>query len=81
MRVSVRLGEPYFRQAGVRQFDLELAAGATVAELMAAIEARFPALLEADVPPTVFIGDDVAPPDAPLADGSAATLVWAIAGG
>ena len=50
-------------------------------ELLAAIEQRFPALLQADIPPTVFLGEAVVEASAPLADGAAVTLVWAVAGG
>jgi len=81
MLVHVRLGEPYWRQAGARHLDLDLGHGATVQELLAAIEQRFPALLQGDIPPTVFLGEAVVETSAPLTDGAAVTLLWAVAGG
>ena len=81
MLVHVRLGEPYWRQAGAHRLDLNLGPEATVQELLAAIEQRFPTLLQADIPPTVFLGEAVVEASAPLTDGAAVTLVWAVAGG
>lgn len=81
MHLTVRLGEPYWRQAGLREADFDLSPGATVRDLLGAVEARFPSLLQGDVPPTVFIDDRVVENGEPLRDGAAATLVWAIAGG
>ncbi|HSR46509.1 MAG TPA: MoaD/ThiS family protein [Anaerolineales bacterium] len=81
MRVTVRLGEPYRRQAGVREIELEMPGEATVADLLAAIETRYEALLEGDVPPTVLLDDQIVDLAAPLRDGSEATLVWALSGG
>lgn len=81
MLIHVRLGEPYWREARARHLDLDLGPEATVQELLAAIELQFPALLQGDIPPTVFLGEAVVEASAPLTDGAAVTLVWAIAGG
>jgi molybdopterin converting factor small subunit len=81
MRVTVRLGEPYRRQAGAKEIELHLTGEATVGDMLAAVEARFPSLLDGDVPPTVFLDDQVVDRSAPLRDGAAATLVWALSGG
>lgn len=80
MRITVRMGEPYRRKAG-REVELELNGEATVADLLEAIEARFPGLLEGDVPPTVLLDERVVDPQEPLHHGAAPTLVWALSGG
>ena len=81
MLIHVRLGEPYWREAGEHRVDFDLGPQATVQQLLEAIEQRFPALLQADIPPTVFLGEAVVEASAPLADGAAVTLLWAVAGG
>lgn len=81
MHLTVRLGEPYRRQAGTREIEVDLPSGATVRDLLEAVEARFPALLEADSPPLVVVDDRMVEDAEPLHEGAAATLVWAISGG
>lgn len=85
MNITVKLGEPLWREAGTKEFPLELPAGSTVAELLSEVCEAYPALREylvgADVPPTVFVGDEMVEDDAPLTDGASAMLVWAVAGG
>lgn len=81
MRVTLRLGEPYWREVGARRLEFDLAAGTTVADLLQAVEGRFPDLLRGDLPPTIFLNDDLAGPKTPLAEASTVMLVWSAAGG
>jgi molybdopterin converting factor small subunit len=81
MLIHVRLGEPYWREVGQHRVDVDLGPEATVQELLAAIEQRFPTLLQADIPPTVLLGEAVVEASAHLTDGAAVTLLWAVAGG
>jgi len=85
MQVTVRLGEPFWRQANAREVTLELPAGATVRllleELARAYPALKPVLQDDDLPPTVFLGDELAGPDSPLSEGARPTLLWAMSGG
>ena len=85
MRIYIHLGEPLWRTAGVKELSLELAAPATVSSALAALEARLPALWsdleEGEIPPTVFLGEEIATPETPLTDGDRLLLVWALAGG
>jgi hypothetical protein len=59
MRVSVRLGEPLWRAVGERSVVVELAQPvATVAEVIAALEAAYPRFRAEWGPHTVDAGDD-----------------------
>ncbi len=83
MCVEVRLAEPFWRTAGVRRLTLELGDGSRVADVLAALGARYPALGRelAEDPPLVFVGDDEARAETRLAAGSTVHLVWPVAGG
>ncbi|HEX9675552.1 MAG TPA: MoaD/ThiS family protein [Anaerolineales bacterium] len=85
MRVTVRLGEPFWRQVSARELTLELPAGATVGLLLDELARSYPALKQAlqdeDLPTAVFLGDQLAGPESPLSEGAHPTLLWAMAGG
>lgn len=81
LRIEVRLGEPYWREIGRKSLEFELAPGASVANLLEAVERRYPELLRGDLPPTVFLDDELADPGTPLAKGARVSLLWAAAGG
>ncbi len=85
MNVTVRLGEPLWREVGARELTLDLPEASCVADLLAHLSQAFPSLrpwLSGDeVPPTIFLGDAVADPQTPLHEGSRPMLGWALAGG
>ena len=85
MNITVRLGEPLWRQVGVREIALELPEDTRVADLPVHLSRAFPALspwLEGEeVPPMIFLDDAVADPQSPLREGARPMLVWALAGG
>ena len=83
--VTVRLGEPLWRQVNAKQIVLTLPAGASVADMLSRLAEEHPALAEYlqsdELPPTVFLAGTVAAADTPLADGDEPMLMWAAAGG
>ena len=83
MNVHVRLAEPFWRTVGQRNLDVELAGGARVADLLAALLAQYPALAQefAEAVPLIFVDEDEATGETALADGRTIHLVWPIAGG
>jgi xanthine dehydrogenase iron-sulfur cluster and FAD-binding subunit A len=85
LKITVTLGEPFWRQIEAKEVTLELKAGATVADMIKALEKRFPALetflTQADLPPTVFLGDELANPETPLTEDAKPMLIWALSGG
>jgi molybdopterin converting factor small subunit len=85
MRITVRLGEPFWRRVGAKQVEVDLPTGATVGDLVTHLSEQYPALREAlqdsDLPPTVFLEDEIAEAQTPLSEGARPVLVWAMAGG
>ncbi|MBI3160188.1 MAG: MoaD/ThiS family protein [Chloroflexi bacterium] len=83
MLIHVRLAEPFWRAAGSRTLALELPAPATIADLLARLEADYPALkTEIELsPPLIFIGEMEAERTSSLAAGALVHLVWPLAGG
>ncbi len=85
MNVTVRLGAPLWRRVNTKEITLELSTGATVAELLSVLNEQHPAIADflnrSDVPPTLFLANELATPDTRLTDGAQLTLLWAIAGG
>ncbi len=83
MRITVRLAEPFWRHAGRRDLDLELAADARVADLLALLGGQYPALKKelAETQLHIFVGDSMADQVTRLAEGDCVHLVWPIGGG
>jgi molybdopterin converting factor small subunit len=85
MKITLRLGEPFWRTLGRREVELVLDNGATVADALAALTAAHPALIaelrDGDAEPSLFLEDEVAPPDSRLTDGARLYLVWPVSGG
>lgn len=89
MIVFVRLGEPFWRVVGERNLAVELPDGASVADLLAWLKRRYPALVGEmeEAPPQLMVDDDAVAGDdharmaVPLVDGASIYLLWPIAGG
>lgn len=85
MKIDVRLGEPFWRQIGEKQVSLELQTGDSIRDMINELVAQFPVLQEylnqAEVPPTVFLNDEIVQMDTSLHEGDCPTLMWAISGG
>jgi molybdopterin converting factor small subunit len=85
MKISLRLGEPFWRTVGQREIEVAVPDGATVADALAALAQIHPALASdlsnGEAQPTLFVGDEVASPDSPLANGAKVYLVWPVSGG
>jgi molybdopterin converting factor small subunit len=83
MRVYVRLAEPFWRAAGQRDLTLELENESRVAGLLARLLEAYPDLEREmyEAPPNIFVGEQEARPDTPLANGDRVYLVWPVAGG
>ena len=85
MKVTVRLGEPFWRTAGARTIELDLSDGATVADVLIALKQRHPALAAeldgAEAQPALFVNDDEAQPDSQVFDGATIFILWPVSGG
>lgn len=85
MIAEVRLGEPFWRAIGVREVRLTLCEGATVADALAALVERYPALARdlrgGEAAPALFVGDEMAAPESRLTDGAQLHIVWPVSGG
>ena len=85
MNVIVHLGEPFWRAAGQREVEVSLAPGACVADALTALINRYPALASdlsgREAHPAVFMGDEQAAPESPLAEGARLHIVWPVSGG
>jgi hypothetical protein len=85
MQISIRLGEPYWRQIDKKKVDLELPAGAQVKDMLRLLGEQYPALqtclTDEELPPTVFLGDGLVSETTQISDGDEPTVLWAIAGG
>lgn len=85
MRVTVRLGEPFWRQVSSKEVTVELPTDATVGVLLDELARTYPALKQAlqdeDLPTAVFVGDELASNETALSQDSRPTLLWAMAGG
>jgi molybdopterin converting factor small subunit len=85
MKIDVKLGEPFWRQIGQKAISIEIPRGGTVQDLINTLSSLYPDLRsylnEAEVPPTIFLNDDLADLDTQLHDGDCPTLIWAVSGG
>jgi len=85
VKITVRLGEPLWREVGARELTLDLPETSCVGDLLTHLALAFPSLnpwLGGDeIPPTVFLDEAVADSQTPLHDGARPMLAWALAGG
>ncbi len=83
MKIHVRLAEPFWRAVGERNLKIELADRSCVADLIALLEGRYPALQQEflEAVPMIFMGEDEAELETVLVDNGRLHFVWAIAGG
>ena len=85
MRVTVRLGEPFWRTINVRAVELSLPDGARVADALDALVARYPILVpdlrEGEARPAIFLDDEEALPGSLLTEGTTIHIVWPVSGG
>jgi molybdopterin converting factor subunit 1 len=79
IRVHVRLFASYREAAGTNRLDSSLAAGATVADLLAALAPRIPALQRA--PGMVAVNQTYVTPETALEDGDEVALIPPVSGG
>lgn len=85
MKIEVKLGEPFWRQVGKKHVTVEIQSGATVQDLIAILGKLYPDLQDflkqAEVPPTIFLDDEIVDYDTTLSEGDCPTLIWAVSGG
>lgn len=85
MKVTVHLGEPFWRAIGQRECVVGLHDHATVGEMVEALARRHPALgtelRGSDAAPAIFVDDESAPSDRQLSDGARIHIVWPASGG
>ncbi len=83
MLIRIRLAEPFWKHAGTRDLELDLAAGARVSDLLARLREDYPALAQEmdQSPPHIFIEEVEASPASFLTEGGRVHLVWPLAGG
>ena len=85
MKVTVRLGEPLWRQVGRREVEMDVPASTRVCDLLGEVATAYPALRPwldgSEVPPMVFLDEVVADPATLLREGARPMLTWALAGG
>ena len=85
MRVTVHLGEPLWRAVQQRFVELNLPAGALVADALEALTRCYPTLVgemeDQEVPWVCFVGDDQAERASPLSEGATLHVLWPLSGG
>ena len=81
MELNVRLFALYRERAGVREFPLELPAGAIVSDLTDAVRLRYPRLAPPDVKIVVAVNADYAEPEDVLNPGDDVCLIPPVSGG
>jgi|Deesub1362A_J573_1020465.scaffolds.fasta_scaffold00440_2 molybdopterin converting factor small subunit len=85
MRVTVSIGEPAWRKIGRKEVELEIPTGTTVGDMLGVLGQEYPDLRpflqDQELPPTVFVGEQVVDQARPLQAEDRLALVWALAGG
>ncbi|MBI3243043.1 MAG: MoaD/ThiS family protein [Chloroflexi bacterium] len=85
MKVTVRLGEPFWRAAGQREVVLILASAITVAQALEVLARQYPSLAaelnNGEIKPALFINDEAASPESLLTDEATMHIVWPASGG
>ena len=85
MKVTIRLGEPFWRAAGQREVIVAIERGATVAYALAVLAKRHPSLApelnNGEIQPALFVNDESARPESPVTEGATIHIVWPASGG
>jgi len=85
VRVTVRLGEPFWRTLGERETVVALRPEGTAREALAFLSRRCPALAvqwsEAETKPVLLLDGEVAEFDRRLTEGSTLHVLWPVSGG
>ena len=85
MKVTVHLGEPFWRTTGQREVVVSLTDRARVSDALAALIKRYPALAPdlsgREARPVIFLDDGEAALDSPLVEGAKLHVVWPVSGG
>ena len=85
MKVTVHLGEPFWRVINTHEVGLMLRDKATVSDACAALTRLYPAmqadLNSSEVQPLIFVNDDQADRSTPLIDGAKLYLLFPVSGG
>ena len=81
MQLSVRFFALYRERAGCGLASVEVAAGATVDDLVGAVRQRFPGLAPPEVQIVVAVNQEYAEPDTILREGDEICLIPPVSGG
>ena len=85
MKVTVHLGEPYWRSINAHEVGLMLRDGATVSDACNALTRLYPMLdsdlNHAEAQPVIFVDDAQANRSTPLIDGAKLYLLFPVSGG
>lgn len=81
MEITVRLFALYRERAGLNAFPVQLAQGATVADLTAEVLRQFPGLAPPQVQIVVAVNADYADPEVVLHPGDDVCLIPPVSGG
>jgi molybdopterin synthase catalytic subunit len=81
MRVTVKLFARLREIAGAGRLERELADGATVGDLLAALRAEFPRLADVTARTITSVNQEFATPDRPLRDGDEVAIFPPVSGG
>ncbi len=81
MRVTIKLFARLREIAGAGKLERELAEGATVGDLLAALRAEFPRLADVTARTITSVNQEFAPPDRPLRDGDEVAIFPPVSGG
>jgi molybdopterin converting factor subunit 1 len=81
MRITIKLFARLREIAGAGKLERELADGATVGDLLAALRAEFPRLAEVTARTITSVNQEFAPPDRPLRDGDEVAIFPPVSGG
>jgi hypothetical protein len=85
VKISVRLGEPYWRHIEAKRVSLELPEGSRVNDMLRVLGEQYPVLQpclnDAELAPTVFLGDALVSESTRISEGDEPAILWALSGG
>jgi molybdopterin converting factor subunit 1 len=81
MKITIKLFARLREIAGAGKLERELADGASVGDLLAALRAEFPRLAEVTARTITSVNQEFAPPDRPLHDGDEVAIFPPVSGG